>query len=84
MSQKLTVTETLSTIKELQTWINENPSYIAGCVNRYAEIKYLRNCLENSGKIQNNCPYGYVLPDRCRYNSRTGCECGAYGPLTKS
>lgn len=32
--------------------------------------------------IQNNCVYGYVLPDRCRYNSSTGCACGAYPPLT--
>lgn len=31
--------------------------------------------------IQNNCKYGYVLPDRCRYNSITGCDCGAYPPL---
>lgn len=32
-------------------------------------------------KIQENCKYGYVLPDRCRYNSITGCDCGAYPPI---
>jgi len=31
--------------------------------------------------IQNNCKYGYVLPDRCRYVGRLGCDCGAYPPL---
>ena len=31
--------------------------------------------------IQNKCKYGWVLPDRCRYNPRLGCECGAYPPL---
>lgn len=35
----------------------------------------------NLDPIQNNCKYGYVLPDRCRYSSRTGCDCGAYPPL---
>lgn len=33
--------------------------------------------------IQNNCKYGYVLPDRCRYNSITGCDCGAYPPVNR-
>jgi len=28
--------------------------------------------------IQNNCHYGYVLPDRCRYWRHKGCPCGAY------
>lgn len=28
--------------------------------------------------IQNNCHYGYVLPDRCRYMRHKGCPCGAY------
>lgn len=32
----------------------------------------------NLDPIQNNCKYGWVLPDRCRYNPRLGCECGAY------
>lgn len=35
----------------------------------------------NMCPIQNNCKYGYVLPDRCRYNSITGCDCGAYPPV---
>jgi hypothetical protein len=33
--------------------------------------------------IQNNCKYGWVLPDRCRYNARLGCDCGAYPPIKK-
>ena len=37
----------------------------------------------NLDPIQNNCKYGYVLPDRCRYNSVTGCDCGAYPPLQR-
>lgn len=32
-------------------------------------------------KIQNNCKYGYVLPDRCRYTRHLGCDCGAYPPI---
>lgn len=31
--------------------------------------------------IQNNCHYGYVLPDRCRYWKHKGCPCGAYSPI---
>ena len=31
--------------------------------------------------IQNNCVYGYVLPDRCRYMRHLGCDCGAYPPI---
>lgn len=31
--------------------------------------------------IQNNCKYGWVLPDRCRYNPRLGCDCGAYAAM---
>lgn len=31
--------------------------------------------------IQNHCKYGYVLPDRCRYTSHLGCDCGAYPPI---
>lgn len=31
--------------------------------------------------IQNNCTYGYVLPDRCQYMAHLGCDCGAYPPL---
>lgn len=31
--------------------------------------------------IQDNCPYGYVLPDRCRYTRHLGCACGAYPPI---
>ena len=41
-----------------------------------------KSCIINLiDPIQNNCKYGYVLPDRCRYNSRTGCDCGAYPPI---
>lgn len=41
-----------------------------------------KSCIiDNLDPIQNNCKYGYVLPDRCRYNSRTGCDCGAYPPI---
>lgn len=32
----------------------------------------------NLDPIQNNCKYGYVLPDRCRYMRHKGCPCGAY------
>lgn len=32
----------------------------------------------NLDPIQNKCKYGWVLPDRCRYNPRLGCDCGAY------
>jgi hypothetical protein len=28
--------------------------------------------------IQDNCKYGYVLPDRRRYTRHLGCDCGAY------
>ncbi len=31
--------------------------------------------------IQNNCKYGFVLPDRCRYTRHLGCDCGAYPPI---
>lgn len=31
---------------------------------------------------QKNCTHGFVLPDRCRYNPRLGCDCGEYKPLT--
>ena len=31
--------------------------------------------------IQDNCKYGWVLPDRCRYTAHLGCDCGAYRPL---
>lgn len=31
-------------------------------------------------KLQNNCKGGWVFPDRCRYNNRLGCDCGAYPP----
>jgi hypothetical protein len=37
----------------------------------------------NLDSIQDNCVHGYVLPDRCRYWSNTGCDCGAYPPLTR-
>lgn len=37
--------------------------------------------LKNLDPIQNNCKYGWVLPDRCRYNARLGCDCGAYPPI---
>ena len=30
--------------------------------------------------IQDDCKYGWVLPDRCRYTPRLGCDCGAYPP----
>lgn len=36
------------------------------------------NTNPNLDPIQNNCKYGFVLPDRCRYNPRLGCDCGAY------
>lgn len=29
-------------------------------------------------KKQDNCKHGWVFPDRCRYNRRLGCDCGAY------
>lgn len=35
---------------------------------------------EYTDPIQNNCKYGYVLPDRCRFMRHKGCECGAYAP----
>ena len=35
----------------------------------------------NLDPIQNNCIYGYVLPDRCRYMRHKGCPCGAYPPI---
>lgn len=31
--------------------------------------------------IQNNCVYGWILPDRCQYTAHLGCECGAHPPL---
>lgn len=37
---------------------------------------------DNLDPIQNNCKYGYVLPDRCRYNPKLGCDCGAYPSKT--
>lgn len=37
--------------------------------------------MDNLDPIQNNCKYGYVLPDRCRYTRHLGCDCGAYPPL---
>lgn len=30
------------------------------------------------GVTQKNCKYGFVLPDRCRYNPLLGCDCGEY------
>lgn len=41
-----------------------------------ARLKY--NLDPNLDPIQNNCTYGWILPDRCRYNPRLGCDCGAY------
>lgn len=37
----------------------------------------------NLDPIQNNCKYGWVLPDRCRYNPLLGCDCGAYPAWSK-
>lgn len=37
----------------------------------------------NLDPIQNNCKYGYVLPDRCRYMRHKGCVCGAYPPIKR-
>lgn len=33
---------------------------------------------EAHNPIQDNCVKAYVLPDRCRYSSTLGCDCGAY------
>ncbi len=38
----------------------------------------------NLDPIQNNCKYGYVLPDRCRYTRHLGCACGAYPPIKEA
>lgn len=35
----------------------------------------------NPDATQKNCKHGWVLPDRCRYNARLGCDCGEYPPL---
>jgi len=36
---------------------------------------------EPEDAAQKNCKYGWVLPDRCRYNPRLGCDCGEYRAL---
>lgn len=83
MSQKLTVKERLSTIRMHEAWAAEHPAWIDGVLENMNAAKVHRWFLEEAGTIQNECVYGYVLPNRCRYNSRTGCDCGAYPPSSK-
>lgn len=46
--------------------------------NRKEEVSLVRQFMEEKEIIQIGCKYGFVLPDRCQYNSVTGCDCGAY------
>lgn len=41
----------------------------------------LKAAKDNLDPVQDNCKYGFVLPDRCRYTAHLGCDCGAYPPL---
>ena len=51
-----------------------------GRVKPLEDCDWPQNGSANLNPIQNNCKYGWVLPDRCRYNPRLGCDCGAYPP----
>lgn len=83
MFQKLTVKERLSIIKMHEAWATEHPCWIDGVLENLDAAKVHRAVMEDEGTIQNECVYGYVLPDRCRYNSITGCDCGAYPPVKR-
>lgn len=80
MLSRHTVKTLLATIKSNDLWCEMNACYIDGVLMRRGENAHIRFTLENEKAIQNCCVYGYVLPDRCRYNSITGCDCGAYPP----
>lgn len=45
------------------------------------QCQYPKCDCDRPSSIQDNCTYGYVLPDRCRYTAHLGCNCGAYPPL---
>lgn len=77
----MSVKEDLAKIKMHEQWALDNPCWFDGVLENLNAAKYIRQRLEETGKIQDACVYGYVLPDRCRYNSVTGCDCGAYPPL---
>lgn len=71
MSQKSTSLETTSTTDPVLQFKQEQ----------------FQAFLDDQGKdmtdpIQNNCKYGFVLPDRCCYNPVIGCDCGAYPAMT--
>ncbi len=66
---------------ELQEWIENNPEKFDGVIERSGIILQILAANPNLDPIQDRCKYGYVLPDRCRYIGRNGCDCGAYPPL---
>lgn len=68
-------------IAELTWWIKNNPGKFDGVSEKTQRIKHLVMENPNLDPIQNNCKYGYVLPDRCRYTAHLGCDCGAYPPI---
>lgn len=74
------ITEVIAEIGEDRQWIRQNPTYIDGVLERERKIK--ENIIKlGYDPIQNDCKYGFVFSDRCRYNPRLGCDCGAYPPL---
>jgi hypothetical protein len=83
MSQKLPAKDRLSLIKMHEKWAEDHPCWIDGVIENLDAAKIHRFVMEEEGTIQDECVYGYVLPDRCRYNSITGCDCGAYPPTSK-
>lgn len=78
--------EILDTVEVSDSDREFHPVTISSCrVLMSMELKDLlpqmKKFAEDLDPIQNNCKYGYVLPDRCRYIGRNGCDCGAYPPL---
>jgi len=47
---------------------------------KFDRAAWLRS-IDVTDPIQDNCVYGYILPDRCRYVRHLGCDCGAYPPI---
>lgn len=81
-SEKGKVRELLEKAQMHDAWAKEHPCWIDGVLENLNAAKNIRIRLEDLGKIQDCCTHGYVLPDRCRYSSRTGCDCGAYPAIS--
>ena len=83
-NKRLTAKERLALINMHEKWAEDHPCWIDGVLENLAAAKVHRAIMEEEETIQDECVYGYVLPDRCRFNSITGCACGAYPPKSLS